>query len=170
MRRAAIPMRFSAVLLALALPLCLYAVPAASACAYTPIVTVGGASWPSPGLYLEQDCYFVPGASTLTIEYQGTPLVPGTCTFVPAVFVLGTQVPGTGRNHCTPALGTDVLTSSSSATTGAYPDVGVVASDGSGGCCYVSTFYVNWACATLGDSGWIALPNGDQLRVACTVS
>lgn len=90
-------MRFA---LALAL-LATSALPAAvgQECVRDPLVTLGGPSHPAPGAYATLGCSASPGAPVVRIEIDHGLPAPS-CVLVPGVFVLGSQVPGTGAPVC----------------------------------------------------------------------
>ncbi|HEX2022890.1 MAG TPA: hypothetical protein VHH36_09245 [Candidatus Thermoplasmatota archaeon] len=135
------------VLVLAALPLSL---PAASACTYTAVVSVGGPAPPNDGVYLEEGCYF--GGYGDTVDGQAGFDAATTCVFVPPVFVAGQQLPGTGRTYC---VGTNPV----GYTLVPIPDVGVVACAG-GRCAWVSTHYVQFACEKYLDQPDVATPAG----------
>lgn len=67
----------------------------AYSCDWQPLVTVGGNSPPSPGVYYFEGSWSACGAPPG--ETFGD---PGQCATVPPVFILGDQVPGTGATQC----------------------------------------------------------------------
>lgn len=153
------------VAMSLLLPALAFA-PSAQACTPTPLVTVGGPSYPSDGLYLAEGCYWWTGTPTALVEVQLLAGVPGVCQPVPAVYVLGQPVPGTGTTHCTPTVPPGVGVSEG-VSPGPYDDVGVAACSG-GWCPVVSTYWLNWACASaVGDPGWQEIPGVARVRVSC---
>lgn len=148
----------------------LAAVPLAEAqCSTIAILTLGGPGYPSEGVYYEEDC--TPGdndQATATFELGSAngALVPQQCQPVEGVYVLGTQVPGTGTTHCTVAIGGPITVSQPINV----DDVGVATCLNRFGftCTYTSTAFALLLCGV--DTGAINLGNGYSVRAACALS
>lgn len=124
-------------------------VPSAAACTYTPIVTVDGPAYPAKGVYVEEGCFWGDGTPAETVT-----VAQGTC--VPAVYVVGQLVPGTGScaGQSVTAYGVET------------PDVGVTVCAVHGWCAtYFSTAYVNSVC-----EGVLQADYGPYFQATCTVT
>lgn len=154
-------MRFA---LALAL-LATSAFPAALAeeCVRDPLATVGGPAYPSPGAYATLGCSATPGAPVVRVAIDHGLPAPS-CVLVPGVFVLGSQVPGTGGAVCAVPPGGFVFESPWNAP---LPDRGVAVC-GPAACSGAGAGDANALCAALAP---LDLQLGAvRVRVSCGVT
>lgn len=152
----------------LALPLA--ASPVAAACETIAIVTLGEPGYPAEGVYYEENCTpgpsGEPGAQADVGSANGA-LVPSQSIPIPAIFILGIPVPGTGTTHTTPDVGGPV----SYRQAAPLGDVGIATCLNTLGftCTYTSTALVRLVCQDV-DTGSVNLVNGYSVRAACTLA
>lgn len=137
--------------------------PTSAACTFTPIVSLDGTIPPSDGVYVQQGCHGdMWGYGAPAVSADASPQTVPTCAVIPAVFVLGTQVPGTGATACAPA--------SAYAPASGLPDIGVIVCYSFAGCTWVSSDTLTYYCENLGVGADLGLPTGDEIQVACTTT